>query len=100
MKNQENTAAEIVATVESKRRGRPAIENSIRQQKIAARAERAAQGISISRGRPSLGDSKRQAKLAERAAKIAAGISVKAGRPAGSKKVKAEPVVADKVIVA
>ena len=69
------------------KRGRPVVAGSARQTRLEARAQRAAQGLSIGRGRPANGESARQKKLAERAAKIAAGVEIKRGAP---KKVKAE----------
>jgi hypothetical protein len=79
--------AEIPAT---KQKGRPVVPNSVRQAKLAARAARAAQGLSIGRGRPVSSTSARQQKIADRLAKIAAGIEIKRGAP---KKVIIEAVV-------
>jgi len=67
--------------VKSAQRGRPVSNTSARQERLAARAARAAAGGSISRGRPANGESARQRKLAERAAKIAAGEVIKRGAP-------------------
>ena len=64
------------------KRGRPTVSNSARQARLAARAERAAQGLSVGRGRPSNQSSARQTRLAAQAARIAAGETIKRGRPA------------------
>jgi hypothetical protein len=82
----ETPATETVA----KRRGRPVVENSVRQQRLALRAERIAEGY-IGRGRPVNTNSVRQQKFSEREAKIALGIEIKRGRP---KMVKQETVEA------
>jgi len=66
---------------ESGKRGRPVVGTSARQARLAARAERAAQGLSTGRGRPVNGESSRQKKMAERAAKQASGIEIKRGAP-------------------
>ena len=73
------------------KRGRPVIENSARQAKLTARAERVANGGSVERGRPSNPNSKRQARLAAQEARKAAGVEIKVGRP---KTVKADTVSA------
>lgn len=73
------------------KRGRPVVENSARQAKLAARAERIANGGSVGRGRPSNPNSARQAKIAAQEARKAAGVEIKVGRP---KAVKAETVAA------
>jgi hypothetical protein len=57
---------------------------SARQERLAARAERVANGGSISRGRPVNPTSARAMKIADRQAKLAAGIVVKPGRPAAT----------------
>lgn len=75
----ENTT--VANATESKRKGRPTVEGSKRQQVLAARAERIANGDQIKRGRPSSTTSKRQQKLADRAARIANGEKVGPGRP-------------------
>ena len=62
-----------------KSKGRPTVEGSARQARLAARAARVAAGGEVKRGRPSNPTSARQAKLAARAA---AGGTVKRGRPA------------------
>jgi len=63
-------------------KGRPVVENSARQARLAARATRVANGGEVKRGRPTVETSARQAKLAARAARVAAGGTVKRGRPA------------------
>ena len=73
------------------KRGRPVVENSARQAKLAACAERIANGGSVGRGRPSNPNSARQAKIAAQEARKAAGVEIKVGRP---KAVKAETVAA------
>ena len=73
-------------TEKSAKRGRPTIEGSARQAKLANRAAKLANGESISRGRPSNPPSKRQARLAAQAARAASGLEIKVGRPKGSKK--------------
>jgi hypothetical protein len=65
----------------SVKRGRPTVEGSARQSRLAARAARVAAGGEVKRGRPANGSSARQAKLAIKAAKIAAGEVIKRGRP-------------------
>ena len=68
--------------VKSAQRGRPVSNTSARQARLAARAERAAQGLSVGRGRPANQGSARQQRLAAQAARIAAGEVIKRGRPA------------------
>lgn len=75
----ENTT--VATATESKRKGRPVVNGSKRQQVLAARAERIASGDQIKRGRPASTTSKRQQKLADRAARIANGEKVGPGRP-------------------
>lgn len=77
-------------TEKSAKRGRPVIEGSARQAKLATRATKLANGETISRGRPSNPTSKRQARLAAQAARAAQGLEIKVGRPKGSKKATAE----------
>ena len=77
-------------TEKSAKRGRPVIEGSARQAKLANRTTKLANGETISRGRPSNPTSKRQARLAAQAARAAAGVEIKVGRPKGSKKATAE----------
>lgn len=80
-------------TTETKtgKRGRPVVETSTRQAKLAAREARIAAGESVGKGRPSNPNSKRQARIAAQEARKAAGVEVKVGRP---KTVKTEEVVA------
>lgn len=80
---------------ETAKRGRPVIEGSARQAKLAAKAAKVAAGEVISRGRPSNPESKRQARLAAQEARKAQGLEVKVGRPKGSGKPKAEGEVAE-----
>lgn len=91
MNNETVTTVETTVATETKRRGRPVVNNSARQAKLAARAERIANGGSVERGRPSNPNSARQARLAAQAARKAAGVEIKVGRP---KAVKAEEVAA------
>lgn len=63
-------------------KGRPTVEGSARQTRLAARAARVAAGGTVQRGRPAVEGSVRQAKLAARAIRVAAGGEVKRGRPA------------------
>jgi hypothetical protein len=73
------------------KRGRPVIEGSARQTKLAAKALKIANGQDIKRGRPANPSSKRQARLAAQEARKAAGIEIKVGRP---KTAKTETVAA------
>jgi hypothetical protein len=73
----------------SAKRGRPVVNNSARQAKLAAREARVAAGGTIERGRPSNPTSKRQARLAAQAARAASGVEIKVGRPKGSGKKEA-----------
>ena len=66
-------------------KGRPTVEGSARQARLAARAARVAAGGEVKRGRPSVEGSARQAKLAAQAARVAAGGEIKRGRPAVKK---------------
>jgi len=63
------------------KRGRPVVNGSARQAKLAAKQAKIANGESISRGRPSNPGSKRQARLAAQQARLAAGLEIKVGRP-------------------
>ena len=65
----------------SARRGRPTLEGSARQAKLAKQAAKIAAGGSILRGRPSNPESKRQAKITSQEVKKAAGFIIKPGRP-------------------
>jgi hypothetical protein len=69
-------------------KGRPTVEGSARQARLAARAARVAAGGEVKRGRPAVAGSARQAKLAAQAARIAAGGEIKRGRPAVKKEVE------------
>jgi len=69
-------------------KGRPTVEGSARQARLAARAARVAAGGTVQRGRPAVEGSARQAKLAAQAARIAAGGEIKRGRPAVKKAVE------------
>jgi hypothetical protein len=78
----------VVEVKETAKRGRPVIESSARQNKLAAQAAKVAAGGSISRGRPSNPTSARQARLAAQDARKASGLDIKVGRPKGSGKPK------------
>jgi hypothetical protein len=68
----------------TKSKGRPVIENSARQQRLAARAARVAAGGEVRKGRPSNPNSARQQRLANRVD----GVAVKRGRPKMEKAVE------------
>ena len=74
----------VVTEKAAGKRGRPVVETSARQAKLAAREARIAAGGSVERGRPANPDSKRQARLAAQAARAAAGVVIKVGRPKGT----------------
>jgi hypothetical protein len=74
------------------KRGRPVVNGSARQAKLAKQATKIANGETISRGRPSNPESKRQARLAAQAARAAAGIEIKVGRPKMAKAETTEAV--------
>jgi len=76
-------------STETVKRGRPTIEGSARQARLAARAARVAAGGEVKRGRPASANSARQAKLAVKAAKLANGEVIKRGRPAKQAEVAA-----------
>lgn len=76
-------------STETVKRGRPTIEGSARQARLAARAARVAAGGEVKRGRPASANSARQAKLAIKAAKLANGEAIKRGRPAKQAEVAA-----------
>lgn len=80
MSNKKSTSVGKEAGKGSK--GRPTVEGSARQTRLAARAARVAAGGTVQRGRPAIEGSVRQAKLAARAIRVAAGGEVKRGRPA------------------
>lgn len=67
--------------VTKKAPGRPVVEGSERQKRLAARAAKLAEQGELKRGRPIVTNSVRQMKLAAIAAKKAAGIEIKRGRP-------------------
>jgi hypothetical protein len=69
----------------TKSKGRPTVEGSARQARLAARAIRVAAGGTVQRGRPAVEGSARQAKLAAQAARVAAGGSIQRGRPSTKK---------------
>jgi hypothetical protein len=73
------TVAEI-ATVEIKRKGRPVDPNSPRQVRLAEQIRMREEGL-LRRGRPEVEGSARQQRMQARAEKMAAGISIKPGRP-------------------
>lgn len=79
-----------VEVKETVKLGRPIVEGSARQLKLAKMAEKKANGIEIKRGRPANPNSVRQAKLKLKAEMKAKGIEVKLGRP---KMVKTEEIV-------
>ena len=71
------------------KRGRPSVEGSARQAKLAKQAAKIAAGGSISRGRPANPESKRQARLNAQEARRASGIEIKVGRPKVAKNIEA-----------
>lgn len=71
---------EVVVNVESRKRGRPVVEGSERQQRLAKYEAKRAAGIEVKRGRPSNPNSDRQKRLAERESKLQNG-GLKRGRP-------------------
>jgi hypothetical protein len=90
MTNETTVTVETTVVNEVKaQRGRPVVDGSARQQKLAAYEAKIAAGIEVKRGRPSNPNSSRQARLAAREAKIAAGYTIAPGRPS---KVKADSV--------
>lgn len=85
----EEVVATVVENTTAKKPGRPVVEGSVRQVRLAemkARAE--ANGGVIKRGRPINPESARAKRMASIQAKIEAGIEIKPGRP----KVITEPV--------
>ena len=85
----EEVVATVVENTTAKTPGRPGVEGSVRQGRLAemkARAE--ANGGVIKRGRPINPESARAKRMASIQAKIEAGIEIKPGRP----KVITEPV--------
>ena len=85
-----NNETTTIETTVAKRRGRPVVDGSNRQSRLAAREARVAAGGSISKGRPSNPGSARQARLAAQEARKASGAVIKPGRP---KVVKTEEAV-------
>ena len=83
MSNKKSTTVGKEAGKGSK--GRPTVEGSARQARLAAREARVAAGGEVKRGRPAVATSARQAKLAAQAARVAAGGTIKRGRPAVQK---------------
>lgn len=77
-KNNTVNANETVAT---RSKGRPTVEGSARQARLAARAARVAAGGEVKRGRPTVVNSARQTKLNARAEALANGVAIKRGRP-------------------
>lgn len=73
------TVAEV-ATAEIKRKGRPVDPNSPRQVRLAEQIRMREEGL-LRRGRPEVEGSARQQRMQARAEKIASGISIKPGRP-------------------
>lgn len=69
-----------VATAEIKRKGRPVDPNSPRQVRLAEQIRMREEGL-LRRGRPEVEGSARQQRMQARAEKIASGISIKPGRP-------------------
>ena len=69
-----------VVNVEVRRRGRPVVEGSDRQKRLAAIEAKKAAGIEVKRGRPVNSNSARQQRLAERESELASG-ALKLGRP-------------------
>jgi CRISPR/Cas system-associated exonuclease Cas4 (RecB family) len=93
-----NSQNQTIETVEVKveRRGRPVLEGSARQIRLAKMEEKKAKGIEIKRGRPTDTSSARQQRLALRQEKIEQGKEVKRGRP---KMIKEEEVKVNNVEV-
>lgn len=87
-----NTAAPVADAAAPKKIGRPVVEGSVRQQKLAAKQAAIEAGTYKGKGRPVNGTSKRQERLAKKAARIAAGEKIGPGRP---KVVKTDAPVAD-----
>ncbi len=82
-------ATATVPATPGKKPGRPINPNSVRQARVTALAEKAANG-ELKRGRPVDPNSERAKRMAERAAKEAQGIELKRGRPAFTPEQKAE----------
>jgi len=86
----ENTTNNTTMETTVVKKGRPVVEGSARQQRLAKQAEKVANGGELRRGRPTVAGSARQQRLEERAAKLAAGEAVKRGRPKMKKEEPAE----------
>jgi hypothetical protein len=87
----ETTEVAVAQETKVARRGRPAVEGSARQARMAARAARLAAGGELKRGRPSNPNSARQMKIAKRQEILENGGELKRGRKATP---KAEAVAA------
>ena len=90
MQNQNQTTE-----VKVEKRGRPIVEGSARQLRLAKLEEKKANGIEIKRGRPTDTSSARQQRLALRQEMIDQGKEIKRGRP----KMIKEEVKANNVVV-
>jgi hypothetical protein len=73
-----------VTTEKVERRGRPVVNGSARQMKLARIEAKRAAGESVERGRPSNPTSARQQRLMAIEARRASGIEIKVGRPKGT----------------
>ena len=73
-----------VTTEKVERRGRPVVNGSARQMKLARIEAKRAAGESVERGRPSNPTSARQQRLMAIEARRASGVEIKVGRPKGS----------------
>jgi hypothetical protein len=82
--------ADIAAAAPKK--GRPAVEGSARQLRLAKYQEKINAGLELKRGRPVLEGSERQKRLAAIEAKRKAGMEIKPGRPK-QEKVEEQPVL-------
>jgi hypothetical protein len=89
---------QVTVTVTEARPGRPIVQGSARQLKLAAQeARRLAAGGEVRRGRPVVQDSARQQRLAERATKLAQGFEIRPGRPKAGKQESVQQLVQDLV---
>lgn len=96
-KEEEIDLAKIDAVLEAaKRPGRPVVQGSARQLRLAELEAKRAAG-QLRRGRPTVEGSERQKRLAAIEAKRAAGIEIKPGRPKMTK-VEEVPVAAPEMI--
>jgi len=80
----ENNVNEVVIDQKIEKRGRPTVEGSNRQIKLAAIAAKVAAGETIKRGRPVSSESSRQIKLATAEFRRLNGETIQRGRPKGS----------------